>query len=62
MKASFRRFRENGFSLDEHAYHSYHEINQGMWAMLERGEIELSFLKTERFKLLMDEQKIKGDA
>ena len=58
----FKAFRENGFSVDEHACHRYHVINQGMWAMLERGEIELSFLKTERFKLLMDEQKIKGDA
>ncbi|MDP4109746.1 MAG: YjjG family noncanonical pyrimidine nucleotidase [Bacillota bacterium] len=57
----FNTFRENGIPVDEAVYGRYHTVNKEMWGMLERGEIELSALKTERFRCVMDEFSICAD-
>jgi len=38
---------------DETIYRNYSEINDGLWKKLERKEVNLEFLKVERFRLLL---------
>ncbi len=40
----------------------YSEINDGLWKMLERGEIEKSVLLYHRFELLLEALNVKADA
>ena len=42
-------------------YARFHEINDGLWRMLERGEISREKLKGERFRLLFAESDIAAD-
>lgn len=43
-----------GYPLEysEEIYQNYHHINDGLWKLLEKGAIERSTLKSERFRLL----------
>lgn len=40
----------------------YHEINESLWKLLEKGGIERSRLKTERFRLLFEKHGITDDS
>jgi len=56
-RAEYLAFRETtakmGLPFSEAYYARYSEINDGLWKRLERKEITLEFLKTERFRLLL---------
>ena len=43
----------SGIEFSEDLYAEYHVINDGMWKQLEKGLIERSVLKTERFRVLL---------
>ncbi len=51
----------HGISADEGVAARFHEINDGLWKALERGETTREELKTERFRLLMREYDMEGD-
>lgn len=54
-KCSLKKTLESlGFDFNDDIYNSYHEINDALWKRLERGEIERSLVKTERFRLLFE--------
>ncbi len=65
-----RAERENFFATlarfcvpaDEPLLARFHEINDGLWKMLERGEIAREKLVVERFRLLFEERGICCDA
>lgn len=51
--AAFKQtFVDLGLSSDEGMYRRYRKINQDLWAMLERGEIEKGMLLLRRFEQL----------
>ena len=56
-KAEFLAFRiateSGGIPFSEEIYQKYSEINDSLWKKLETGEINLEFLKLERFRLLL---------
>ncbi len=56
-KAEALAFKETcrvaGIPHTESLYCTYSEINDGLWKRLERHEIDLPFLKLERFRLLL---------
>lgn len=52
----------NGITPTDEKVKLYSGINDGLWKMLERGEIEKSVLLYHRFELLFDALGIKGDA
>ena len=45
--------RQGGIAYSEELYVTYSEINDGLWKRIEKKEITLEFLKTERFRLLL---------
>ena len=47
-------FSAYGLVSDEKIYQIYHEINDGMWKKLERGEVEREHLKILRFEMLLE--------
>ncbi|MFA6508601.1 MAG: YjjG family noncanonical pyrimidine nucleotidase [Treponemataceae bacterium] len=51
----------SSFSVDE-LFAAYRVINHGIWAELERGEIDKETLKAERFRRLFAEFSIQADA
>ena len=57
-----RAFGEAGLELSPDVALAYDRINSGLWKMLERGEIDQSRLRTERFRLLFLELGAKADA
>ncbi len=46
-------FSAYGLVSDEKIYRLYHEINDGLWKKLERGEVERERLKSLRFEMLL---------
>ncbi|MBQ7714558.1 MAG: YjjG family noncanonical pyrimidine nucleotidase [Clostridia bacterium] len=44
----------SSLGYSDEVYGDYHVINEGLWKKLERGEIERSLLKTERYRLLFE--------
>lgn len=51
-----------GISADEEMIATYSRINDGLWKMLERGEIEKSVLLTRRFEDFFAHYGLEGDA
>ena len=51
-----------GYPLEysEEIYQNYHYINDGLWKLLEKGAIERSTLKSERFRLLFSKYGVSG--
>jgi len=45
--------RVGDIPYSEELYRTYSEINDGLWKRIEKKEITLEFLKTERFRLLL---------
>ncbi len=45
--------RAGNLPYSEELYRTYSEINDGLWKRIEKKEITLDFLKTERFRLLL---------
>lgn len=66
----FKRAEEENFRLtlasfgipDGGLYARFHQINDGLWKLLERGGIARETLKVERFRLLFEERGICADA
>ncbi len=56
-KAEYLAFRftaeSEGLAFSEDLYNAYSVINDGLWKSLERKEIDLEFLKLERFRRLL---------
>lgn len=55
---------DKGIEATEEAFRCYHQINDSMWKMLERGEITRERLQTERFERFFETlgiQKLEGD-
>lgn len=51
---AFRHTAESGeLPYSDELYRSYSAINDSLWKKLERGEITLDLLKTERFRILL---------
>lgn len=50
--AMVETFREFGLRLEDGLRAAYEAINRELWAALERGEIDIGFLKHERFRRL----------
>lgn len=59
-KAEYNSFKatcaEFGVEFSEELYHSYSVINDALWKKLEKNEIKLEVLKTERFRQLLTEK------
>jgi YjjG family noncanonical pyrimidine nucleotidase len=54
-KEAFKEaFGISGLSYSDEIYEEYHIINNGLWKLLEKGGIERSKLKTERYRLLFE--------
>ncbi len=51
----FRALGACGVSADEGTYARYHEINDGLWKLLEKGGITRAELTVRRFSLLFEE-------
>lgn len=47
--------QKGGLPYSEELYREYSRINDGLWKRIEKKEITLEFLKTERFRLLLVE-------
>lgn len=50
-----------GVGTDEEVFARYHEINDGLWKMLERGEITRAALKIKRFESLFAQLGLSAD-
>lgn len=50
-----RTLAQFGVCCDDRVYARFHEINDGLWKLLERGGIARSVLIVRRFELLFDE-------
>lgn len=58
----FETFRAVGMQATEEAAARFHEINDGLWKALERGEIERERIVYKRFEILFEEYGIRRDA
>ncbi len=56
-----RTFLRTGIDFSEKLHERYHEINDGLWRKLERGELTRERLKSLRFELLFSEFQIPAD-
>ena len=56
----FRALAVCGVSADEGAYARFHEINDGLWKLLEKGGITRAELMVRRFILLFEEMGLAG--
>lgn len=54
--------RSHGIPADEGTAARFHEINDGLWKKLERGETTRARLVVERFEILLSELGVQGDA
>ncbi len=60
-RAAFRAALESSpLEYNEDVYADYHVINDGLWKLLEKGGIERSKLKSERFRLLFEKYGAEG--
>ena len=50
-----------GIPYDDKYLDAYHRINAALWLARERGKISVERLKTKRFELLFEAEKINGD-
>jgi 2-haloacid dehalogenase len=55
-------FSELGIPHSPQSTSTYERINKGLWRMLERGEIKLEALKSERFRIFFQEMGLSLDA
>lgn len=57
-----RSFAQYGLEVGDALFRDYDAINKELWSRLERGEIDQSSLKVERFRLLFEKEGIDEDA
>ena len=61
-EAIIETFLSLGITPDDAMVSRYSQINDGLWKMLERGEIEKNVLLYRRFELFFEEYHIEADA
>lgn len=54
--------KKYGIDVDEGLRKRYHDINEGLWKALERGEIKREEVKIKRFEILFEEYGLCADA
>ena len=54
----FATFSDFGIPVSDEVFARFHEINDGLWNALERGEVARGEILTKRFELLFEEYRI----